>query len=188
MRKSLRAVFALLTAGLALAACNSSGIWVTDLARPDSHGLYAWAASKGDLRVVVLGNPFDVAKAELESAVVDALDSVPPGGPLGTNSTTPRPGSRTAIRFVFAFDPPRNMSAYALCREDIGFQPAPSPDTLRTLISFCDGGTLQASSAGQLRRPAGPRDDSFLSLIGNGVWSMVQHPDPTIDADCANFC
>ncbi|MCP5374236.1 MAG: hypothetical protein H6907_21075 [Hyphomicrobiales bacterium] len=175
-------------AGLALSACTMAGISSFMLVTPGGHDLFSYAATKGDVRIVVLNNPFAISQAEVETAMAQALDKVPPTGPKATYSAHPREGSKTAIRFVFTFDPVPSQSQQEMCREDVMPAKAPGGDLLKMLVVLCDGGTLQSWATAIINRPATPQDPAFQSMIRNGVWVQIPIADPLVNGGCDDDC
>jgi len=122
-----------------LAACGDR----PTITKPYLYGRYdmnevQWGAGGGrDFHVVVRNNPYDRPKAEVDQAVIDAIQ-----GQITymiTNfTTTPGETARLQYRVEFFFDAPINISGRTLCNRDLGLPP-PTPANGRTVIlgAFC---------------------------------------------------
>src|SRR5512134_2130359 len=75
---------------------------------------FAYAAAKGEMNTVVIGNPFDIPKDALERVITETMQGNH-YGPRTTFTTTPSPEARSDYRVVMMFDRPRAMNRQELC-------------------------------------------------------------------------
>ena len=122
---------------LALAAC-SGGITTTYVSY-DAVGvprLFQYAASAGDVRTVIYGNPSSAPKAAFDASVVDAMQ----GRGWGADATfaTTRPAdARDGYRVVMVFSGDRHFGGAAACRGVDAAALAPVAGKIGLQAAFC---------------------------------------------------
>ncbi len=161
MRLSL---FSLLLA-FGLAACSGTTIvrpaYVSGSYHPD---VVNYAASRGGMHLVVIGNPFGEPQDKLERAVADSMvDSH--FGQSFPFVTHPPVDFTSPYRVIVLFDPPRNANPKNLCLQP--YTPtATQPGEVRLMAVFCNAGYEMTSTAGYVGGVASSDDPAFRKLLG----------------------
>lgn len=158
-----------------LAACAGGGVVLT---RPDMSPTYnsselGYAAESGELRVVVVGEPFDVDRAVFERAVTDAMAGRN-WGPDVAFTTKPGPGAREAYRAVMIFNPQTSLIGERVCRTD---PPEVTPgagggDELVLFGVFCRSDGFLTQIQGTVSGVTGPDDALFGELVGQATQAL----------------
>ncbi len=176
------ALAVLAVTGAALTACAGDGTRV----QPPYIGSYDpemldYAASKGAVLTEVVGNPFGVAKEELDGAVVGAMRGAHFGQPV-TFTTTPPADYTSPYRIVMLFNPAPGAQTNRVCAEPA--QPsAAQPGELSVIAAFCSKDTVVTSTKGRVSKPQGPRDAAFRLLIRRVTVELFPVRDPDQDRD-----
>ena len=104
MRSFVR-VAVLAAAGLLATACaGQSTIYNNMLSGGYRPYVFGYAAGRRDLTTIIVGNPFDIDQAELNSRLVDMLNESPNFLQPTHFTTTPGPSARQEYRAVFLFN------------------------------------------------------------------------------------
>ena len=123
----------------ALTACTGVTVSRVDYAfQYDS--LQASAAGGGDrqMQVVVLGNPFDIPQAQLEKAVIAAMQASSFAVPINFAINPENPDPSRPYRVVLAFNPEAIRDPGKLCAAGDGLKTTASADGKLTLMgAFC---------------------------------------------------
>lgn len=123
-----------LSAGLFLAGCVV--IQPTNHTNQAAYDFFTYAAGDRDFRLVIVGDPFPGAGAELERITADAFARAHPS--LHANFTTrPGPSERKPFRAVIAFNPPPTLLADQLCQSEQVTYPATKSADLQIMMAFC---------------------------------------------------
>lgn len=150
---------------------------------------FAYAAAPGEMRTVVIGNPFTIPKAELDRIVTAAMDGNHFGPPT-TFTTEPSDQARASYRIVMLFDPPRAMDRQQVCAPAAQLEPrrdasqagtqGPDPE-LRLLTGFCAQNQLLSWVTSSMNRPASPDDPAFRNMIANATFTLIPSRDQEPD-------
>ena len=171
----LRRLF-LLISFAALAACAGGGdVVLTRAAMSPTYNSseLGYAAEGGALRVVIVGEPFDVERAVFERAVTDAMAGRN-WGPEVAFTTNPGPGAREAYRAVMIFNPPTGLIGEQICRTD---PPEVTPGAggggeLVLFGVFCRSEGFLTQIQGTVRGATGPDDPLFHELVGQATQAL----------------
>ncbi len=182
MDRGLHSLFVLAIA-LTLGACAGSLVTAQGRAhRPGMPEAFNFAAARGEMPTVIIGDPFPGSREALERAVVGALEYHYHGPPT---HFAPRMAadSRIRHRLVLMFDPPKALQTAALCG-DTGTLPAPqSNGASRVLAAFCERGLIYAEATATGPAPASPGDPALGSIIGALMQALLPSMDPFEDLD-----
>jgi hypothetical protein len=170
IRRSLLILLILTGAG---SACSSSGIVLS----PTSYyGAYTptvlnYAATSGGILVEVVGNPFDVPKADLERAITGAMTGSHFGPAVDFVTTTPE-GFRSPYRIVVVFDPTQGYTPSKLCRQTQYLEPG-TGEIVKAHSVLCAGGKALTGLSGRVGDVTGPDDPQFRQLISQITTNLL---------------
>ena len=147
------------------AACSNENV---GLSRTSYYGAYTptvlnYSATSGGMLVEVVGNPFDVPKADLESAITGAMR----GSHFGQQVdfvTTPPEGFRSPYRIVILFDPTQNYTENKLCKQSQSIQPG-TGEIVKAHAALCANGAALTGVSGRVGGVTGQDDPQFRRLI-----------------------
>jgi hypothetical protein len=139
-------------------------------------GTFAYAAAEGEMNTVVIGNPFDIPKDELERVITGTMQGNH-YGPRTTFTTTPSPDARADYRIVMMFDRPRAMNRQQLCGPKAQLEPEPRGDRLRLATAFCARNQLLSWVDSSIATPASPDDPAFRKMIANAIFNLIPWRD-----------
>lgn len=173
----------LLTIGILVAGCGGGAVVLTRQAVSPAYtsGEFAYAAAGRDLRVAIVGNPFDGDRAAFERSVTDAMQGEH-WGQRTRFTVDPGADARDIYRVVMLFNPAANLPGHTLCRTEPD-TPGPDTDTegrLGVYAAFCRSDKLLTRVRGTIEGAAGPDDPLFRDLIGqvtNALFPLRQRHD-----------
>ena len=176
MAVSRRALAGALIVPFLLAGCSGE-IMQSRVLRPGADQYFQYGATPGEMRAVVAGNPFPVAKQIVDQAVVDAMWHNH-HGPATRFSTDPGPNAHTDFRIVMAFNTPTAFQASALCGDPAAIPSGKTEGRLRLFAAFCVGEKLYSQA--EVTAPAmdGPTDPQFTRMVRTAMWQLVPYSDP----------
>lgn len=163
--KSTLAVGGLLT----LTACAQFGITVT---RVDYANQYepaeASAAGGGDhqMKVTVLGNPFDAPHAALEAAVIDSMQGSSSGIPINFAANPENPDPSRSFHVVVAFNPETIRDPAKLCAtgEDVALA-EPAAGTVTLMGAFCSSDSYLSHAIARASDIEGPASEKLDAMV-----------------------
>ena len=127
----------LVAAGLLLAACAGQSLIYNNMIsagyRPYEYG---YGAGRRDLTTVIVGNPFDIDRAEFETRLVAMLNESPTFLQPTNFTTTPGPSARPQYRAVLLFNR-ATVLPNQICRSPEGVPVAELGATMRLIAVFC---------------------------------------------------
>ena len=172
----MRAISFAATAALALTGCIDSGptrISYVTVENAYRYSEFATAASPGELRIVIVGDPFSVGRERFDEAVIEAMDGHHFGPPVEfTTAAEAHVSPHHTV--VMMFDAPISTSEVALCQTSPSAgqpatattQPAPSPDQpVYVMAAFCQDGQTLTYLGGVMAR-SGLDDPRFRDFVG----------------------
>lgn len=122
-----------------------------------------YIATKSSLYTQIVGNPFEVPKDQLDSAVTGTMYGAHFGQPVRF-STTHDPDNTSPYRVVVVFNPGRIANPNKLCQN--AQQPTrDSAGVMRVTMAFCSASEYETSVSGRLRGVTDPNDPAFKALI-----------------------
>ena len=168
-------------------ACSSS---VVVLSPTSYDGAYRptvlnYAATSGGILVEVVGNPFDVPKADLESAITSAMT----GSHFGQQVdfvTTPPEGFRSPYRIVILFDPTQNYTANKLCKQGKSIQPG-TGEIVKVHAALCANGAALTGVSGRIGGVTGQDDPQFRRLISQITMNLLPPVNPDRRSHSSGF-
>jgi hypothetical protein len=180
MRLPMR-VALLVAAGLLLAACAGQSLIYHNRISPAYRPYdYGYGAGRRDLTTIIIGNPFDIAQAELETRLVAMLNESPTFLQPTNFTTTPGPSARPQYRAVLLFNRATALPS-RICRGPDRVPVAELGETLRLIAVFCRHGGFLSQVTGELKGVTGIDDPRFRGLIRQMVPLLFPPIDPTQD-------
>ncbi len=157
-------------------ACAGGGMVVLtneNISSTYSSGEFRYAVESGELRVVVVGNPFGGDQAAFERAVTDAMKGRHWGPPVRF-TTNPGPGAREAYRVVMIFNPPTTLIGERVCRGNAQEITSKTPQADETVVFavFCLSDGFLTQVQGTVRGATGFDDPSFRELVGQATQAL----------------
>jgi hypothetical protein len=141
---------------------------------------YGYGAGRRDLTTIIVGNPFDIDQAELETQLVAMLNQSPTFLQPTNFTTTPGPSARPQYRAVLLFNRQTVLPAMA-CRAPEQVPVADLGETMRLTAVFCRRGGFLSTVTGELQGVTGIDDPRFNRLIRQMVPLLFPPIDPTRD-------
>lgn len=173
--------WSLLIVGVLVSGCG--GVMLTHQAVSPAYdsGQFAYAAAGRDLRVAVVGDPFDGDRTAFERGVVDAMQ----GNHWGQRTrfaVDPDDSARRIYHVVMLFNPAVSLSGEKLCRGEADtLSPRAYTDgRLGVYGAFCRSDKLLTGVRGTIHGADGPEDPLFLDLVGqvtNALFPLRQRHD-----------
>ena len=167
----MRAMSFAAIAALALTACQDTGpTRINYITVETAYRYNEWAsvASSGEVRTVVVGDPFSVGREHFDQAVTDAMYGHN-WGPLVKFTTKPSDKANPHYSVVMLFDAPPTYGGVQVCRESgktPTSQSAPQPDRpIYVAAGFCLEDVPLTYLAGVVAR-TGVDDPGFRNYIG----------------------
>lgn len=142
---------------------------------------FAYAAAVGEMNTVIVGNPFNVPKGELDRIVTDAMQGNH-YGPRTTFTTTPSADARPQYRIVMMFDRPRAQQRQQVCGPRESLIPEPDAARLHLTTAFCARNQLLSWVESSIARPETPDEPGFRRMIANATFNLI----PSRDDDRGN--
>lgn len=177
MPASLRVATTAVVLGAAILAGCTGEIMQSNFDRPGADRYFQYGAAPGEMRAVVVGNPFPVSKPVVDQAVVDAMQRNH-NGPMTHFTTQPGPDARPDFRIVMAFNTPMNFNASGLCRSPDGIPSGKTTGNLEILSGFCVGDKLYSHAKVSAPSVDSPTDPRFASMVQTAMWQLVPSQDP----------
>jgi hypothetical protein len=173
----------LAASGWLLAACaGQSTIYNNMLSSAYRPTEYGYGAGGRDLNTIIVGNPFDIEQAELNSRLVAMLNQSPTFLQRPHFTTTPGPSARLQYRAVLLFNRQIVLPGLA-CRAPEKIPVAELGATTRLVAVFCRRGGYLSTVTGELKDVTGIDDPNFARMIGQMVPLLFPPVDPTEDND-----
>lgn len=164
----------------ALTAC--SGVTVSRVDHATQYSpLEASAAGGGErqMRLVVLGNPFDTPQAQFESAVIAAMQSTAFGVPINFAADPENPDPSRPYRVVLAFNPEGINDPGKLCEAGDGVTTASTPGGDVTVMgAFCSTNSYLSHAIARAGEVGGPGSETFADMIFQLKTSMFPSRNP----------
>lgn len=148
---------------------------------------FQYGASPGEMKAVVVGNPFPVSKPALDKIVVAAMQNNHTG-PMTHFTTTPGPKAFSSYRIVVALNTPLAMSDYVLCGNPSAIPTNRKPgDRLHARVAFCVGSDLYSTVHISIPTVHSPADPRFSHMIASAMWQLLPTLNPQ-DSESNNLC
>jgi hypothetical protein len=174
---------ALIAAGVLLAACAGQSVIynnsISSAYRPYDYG---YGAGRRDLTTIIVGNPFDIDQAELETRLVAMLNESPTFLQPTNFTTTPGPSARPQYRAVLLFNRAIVLPTQ-ICRSPDSVPVAALGATMRLTAVFCRHHGFLSKVTGELENVSGIDDPRLRRLIRQMVPLLFPPVDPTRDGD-----
>jgi len=164
--------YLLILAGMCL-GCSSSGVVLspTTIYGAYKPTLLNYAVNSSGILVEVVGNPFDVQKADLERAITRAMTGSN-FGPRVDFVTTKTEGFRFPYRIVMVFDPTQNYTPSKLCKQTENIEPG-SGQIVKAHAALCAGAGALTGVSGRVGDVTSPDDPEFRQLISQITTNLL---------------
>ncbi|MDP6883908.1 MAG: hypothetical protein QF830_07220 [Rhodospirillales bacterium] len=166
-----------------LGACAGSVVTSQGRAhRPGMPETFDFAAARGEMPTVIIGDPFPGAKAEVTRAVSAALERHYHGAPTRfVARIAADPGTRH--RLIVMFDPPKTLPVAALCGDTKALAAPATAGASRVLAVFCERDLVYSEATARGPAPASPDDPALGAMIGAALTALLPSIDPFEDLD-----
>ena len=173
-----KSILSLAVLTLAISACSSDTVVLSPTSYYAAYtpSVVNNAAVAGGMMVEVVGNPFDIPKDELESAVTGAMTGSH-FGPAVNFLTTAPDGFRSAYRIVILFDPTQNYTENKLCKESQSLQPG-TGENVKAHAALCAKGSALTGVSGRVGDVTGIDDPKFRRLISQITTNLLPPSNP----------
>ncbi len=141
----------------------------------------ASTAGGGDrqMQLVVLGNPFDIPQAQLEKAVIDAMQASSFGVPINFAVKPENPDSSRPYRVVLAFNPDTIRDPAKLCTMGDGLKTTASAGGRLTLMgAFCSTDIYLSHGIARAGDLAVPGSETFNDMVFQLKTSLFPSQNP----------
>jgi hypothetical protein len=177
--------FARIGTGLALLCIGGCGdLPISNVTYSDSYHPGETKSSGPDMVVVVRGNPFSIAKPELNSAVVDAMQ----GWSAWQDHFTDAGNPNAPYRVVMVFNPTSNVGSETYCARPLvadGATAAAPSARVSMVAALCRGGSYLSYVDGSVPVAGGPRDTAFRNAVGRAALLLFPAQNPQANgSDC----
>ena len=177
----------LAAAGLLLAACAGQSLIYNNMLSPAYRPYdYGYGAGRRDLTTIIVGNPFDIDQAELETRLVAMLNESPTFLQPTNFTTTPGPSARPQYRAVLLFNR-ATVLPNRICGSPDRVPVAELGETMRLIAVVCRYGGFLSQVTGELEGVTGIDDPRFRRLIRQMVPLLFPPIDPTRDDEVPFF-
>ena len=181
--RSLERTAVLAVVGLLLAACaGQSTIYNNMISAAYRPYEYGYGAGRRDLTTIIVGNPFDIDQAQLETRLVAMLNESPTFLQPTNFTTTPGPSARPEFKAVILLNR-AIVLPNQVCRGPDRVPVAELGETTRLTAVFCRHGGYLSTVTGELEGVTGIDDPRFHRLIRTMVPLLFPPIDPTRDDD-----
>lgn len=173
----------------ALTACAQFGVTVTRVDYAHQYEpLEVSAAGGGDrqLQVVVMGNPFDVPKADLEQAMIQSMQGRTFGVPVNFAIRPTNTDPDRDFRVIVAFNPDGIRDPGKLCEADGEVASVADNDGIVTLMgAFCSTDSYLSHAIARAPDVAGIDAENFDTLVSQLTLSLFpdENPHRKVDGD-----
>ncbi len=170
-----------LAASLLAAGCAAETM-VGHINRAGVPSEFAYAGGGRDFTTVIIGNPFDQSKDQVDVAITDAMQNQT-GGPVTHFTTRPNDTARRAYRITIMFDPPISLDAHDLCGDVSNLRSENAGESLRLLAAFCSHGDVMSYVYARTTAAPSPGDPAVRSVIARVMWELIPAKDPLTNDD-----
>ena len=176
MVASVRLLATMVLGAAVLSGCSGT-VMQSRIDRPGADQFFRYGAAPGEMKAVVVGNPFPVPKQEVDQAVVDAMQRNH-NGPMTHFSTNPGPEAHKDYRIVMAFNTPTAFQPENLCKAPDTIPSGKDVKDLKLLAGFCVGDTLYSRAKVSATSISSPSDPRFKGMVQTAMRELVPVKDP----------
>lgn len=172
-----------------LSACAQSGVVVS---RVDYAFQYepaeVSAAGGGDrqMKVTVLGNPFDAPEADVEASVINSMQGRTFGVPVNFSASPENPDPSRSYRVVVAFNPDGIRDPGQLCATSGSVASTNSRNGTTTLMgAFCSADSYLSHAVARADAVAGPGSEKLDGLVAQLTLALFpgENPNRQVEGD-----
>lgn len=172
---------------VALTACAQLGVTVTRVDYATQYEpLEASAAGGGDrqMKVSVLGNPFDAPHATLEASVIASMQGSTAGVPINFAANPENPDPSRPFHVVVAFNPETVRDPAKLCGAGAdAATAAPTGGTVTLMGAFCTSDTYLSHAIARADAVEGPASEKLESMVIQLTLSLFPDENPHRQTD-----
>ena len=174
-----RTLLILLVLGAAAPACSPGTVVLspTNFYVTYTPSVVNSAAATGGMLVEVVGNPFDVAKADLERTITDDMRGAHFGPPVDFVTVKPE-GFRSPYRIVMVFDDTQGYTTAKLCKEGTSVEPGTGGEFVKVHAALCAGEQPLTGVNGRVGEVTSPDDPKFRQLIRQITTNLLPPYNP----------
>jgi hypothetical protein len=147
---------------------------------------YGYGAGGRDLTTVIVGNPFAIDQAALDTKLLAILNSRPTLLQPTHFTTTPGPSARPAYRAVFYFNT-AIVNYNRLCGDPAAVPKANLESKIRLTAAFCAYGGFRSSVTGEIDGITDIDDPRFAKMVGQMLILLFPPVDPSEEKDNPMF-
>ncbi len=187
MRKSFLAGAAGATLLAVLAGCGGQTTVVQPTYRTSyDPALLVYAASRGGMKVDIVGEPFAGRAAEVSRTVTTRLSQSIPGVDMPF-FTKPPAGFDSPYRVVMLFDPSPGANFQDLCTAPEGQPTARSPGRVQVAAALCSTGQTITRVRGSVSNVTSPDEAGFADLMGQVGRGLFLPTNPDMNNGGGDF-
>lgn len=164
------------------AACSSTGgvTSVSDNSNRYTPNQVNYATSGGEVRTVILGNPFAMSKTAFDDSVTRHMEGRPLWSSHARYTTQPSAEAQTAYHVAMAFNPPANYDGNDVCANRENAPAQVSAGYVRVVAAFCSTDERLSDTQAYSGGISGPTDPIFVDLIHQVMIDLFPQRDPNI--------
>jgi hypothetical protein len=139
---------------------------------------FGYAASTGEMPVVVVGNPFDISKPAVDAAVIAAMQGRNRGSAVRfveAPAEIAQSGSGYAVVMLLNAGP--GIGADFICARRGTLAPPSTGGRTTLLAVFCGAADARSWAFSSTGPVASPDDPLFLQLVGTATFLMIPPRD-----------
>jgi hypothetical protein len=172
---------------LALGACAQFGVTVTSTGYVQQYEpAEVSAAGGGDrqLKVTVLGTPFDAPMSAVEAAVLASMQSTPSGVPVNYATQTTNADPQRPYHVVIAFNPAGIRNPAALCSSPASFRYAPPKNGETVLMgALCSSDSFLSHARARSQGVERLNSKQFDTLVSQLTLALFPSRNPHYQDD-----
>lgn len=166
---------------VAAAACATNNVHsVGDNTNRYTPNQVNYATSTGEVRTVIIGNPFAMSKAAFDESVTTHMEGRPLWSSHARYTTQPSPEAQTAYHVAMAFNPPANYDGNDVCASRESAANPTIGGKLRVVAAFCSTDEKLSDTLVYSGGVSGPTDPIFVDMIHQVMIDLFPQRDPNV--------
>jgi len=164
----------------AAACANTTVHSVSDSSARYTPNQVNYVTSSGEVRTVILGNPFAMSKVDFDNSVTSHMEGRPLWSSHARYTTHPSDQAKTAYHVAMAFNPPENYDADDVCASRDSAASPGSAGNIRIVAAFCSADTRLSDTLVYGGGASGPTDPVFVKMIRQVMLDLFPQRDPNV--------